>query len=77
MKKPQDWRQWALVILGLLVVTLILLVPLALIFTKALAGGLDGLGKGQILGQSKADRLKPAQIGVKPGADDRPWSVPV
>lgn len=41
MKKPQDWRQWALVILGLLVVALILLVPLALIFTKALAGGLD------------------------------------
>ncbi|MPT21311.1 MAG: sulfate ABC transporter permease subunit CysW [Pseudomonas sp.] len=41
MKKPQDWRQWALVTLGLLVVALILLVPLALIFTKALAGGLD------------------------------------
>ncbi|RRV22627.1 sulfate ABC transporter permease subunit CysW [Pseudomonas sp. o96-267] len=41
MKKPQDWRQWALVILGLTVVALILLVPLALIFTKALAGGLD------------------------------------
>ena len=41
MKKPQDWRQWALVILGLMVVALILLVPLALIFTKALAGGLD------------------------------------
>ncbi|MDH1338890.1 sulfate ABC transporter permease subunit CysW [Ectopseudomonas oleovorans] len=41
MKKPQDWRQWALVTLGLLVVALILLVPLALIFSKALAGGLE------------------------------------
>ncbi|UYP30785.1 sulfate ABC transporter permease subunit CysW [Pseudomonas sp. Z8(2022)] len=41
MKKPQDWRQWALVVLGLAVVVVLLLMPLALIFTKALGGGLE------------------------------------
>ncbi|TBU74034.1 sulfate ABC transporter permease subunit CysW [Pseudomonas daroniae] len=39
MKKPQHWHQWLLIILGLGAVALMLLVPLALIFTKALSGG--------------------------------------
>lgn len=39
MKKPQYWHQWLLIILGLGAVALMLLVPLALIFTKALSGG--------------------------------------
>ena len=41
MKKPQHWHQWLLIGLGLSLVTLILLVPLALIFTKAFSGGLE------------------------------------
>jgi sulfate transport system permease protein len=41
MKKPQHWHQWLLIGLGLSLVTLLLLFPLALIFTKALSGGLD------------------------------------
>ncbi|ARU87305.1 sulfate ABC transporter permease subunit CysW [Pseudomonas sp. M30-35] len=40
MKKPQHWHQWLLIALGLSLVTLILLVPLLLIFSKALSGGL-------------------------------------
>ena len=40
MKKPVYWHQWLLIGLGLATVTLLLLVPLALIFTKALSGGL-------------------------------------
>jgi sulfate transport system permease protein len=40
MKKPQHWYQWLLIGLGLSLVTLILLVPLALIFSKAFSGGL-------------------------------------
>lgn len=40
MKKPQHWHQWLLIGLGLSLVTLVLLVPLALIFSKAFAGGL-------------------------------------
>ncbi len=39
MKKPVYWHQWLLIGLGLATVTLLLLVPLALIFTKALSGG--------------------------------------
>lgn len=39
MKKPQYWHQWLLIGLGLSVVALMLLVPLALIFSKALSGG--------------------------------------
>ncbi|SDH05162.1 sulfate transport system permease protein [Pseudomonas flavescens] len=39
MKKPQYWHQWLLIILGLGAVALMLLVPLALIFTRALSGG--------------------------------------
>ncbi|TBU97512.1 sulfate ABC transporter permease subunit CysW [Phytopseudomonas dryadis] len=39
MKKPQHWHQWLLIVLGLGAVALMLLVPLALIFTKALSGG--------------------------------------
>jgi sulfate transport system permease protein len=41
MKKPQHWHQWLLIALGLTLVTLMLILPLALIFTKALSGGLD------------------------------------
>ncbi|MDD1507521.1 sulfate ABC transporter permease subunit CysW [Pseudomonas sp. CNPSo 3701] len=39
MKKPQHWHQWVLIGLGLGAVSLMLLVPLALIFTRALSGG--------------------------------------
>ncbi|MFB4370138.1 MULTISPECIES: sulfate ABC transporter permease subunit CysW [unclassified Pseudomonas] len=39
MKKPQHWHQWLLIGLGLGAVALMLLVPLALIFTRALSGG--------------------------------------
>src|SRR5690606_14060819 len=41
MKKPNSWQQWLLIGLGLALVALILLVPLVLIFTRALAGGWD------------------------------------
>src|SRR5690606_36922980 len=41
MKKPDSWQQWLLIGLGLAVVALILLVPLVLIFTRALSGGWD------------------------------------
>lgn len=41
MNRPRYWHQWLLVVLGLTVVTLMLVLPLALIFSKALAGGLD------------------------------------
>jgi len=40
MKKPRHWHQWVLIGLGLLAVGLLLIVPLALIFSKALGGGL-------------------------------------
>lgn len=43
MKKPQHWHQWLLILLGLGAVALLLLVPLALIFTKALSGGWSAL----------------------------------
>lgn len=39
MKRPEHWHQWLLIGLGLACITLILLVPLALIFTKAFSGG--------------------------------------
>lgn len=39
MKKPQHWHQWLLIGLGLGAVALMLLVPLALIFTRAFSGG--------------------------------------
>lgn len=39
MKKPQDALQWALVGLGLFFVLILLVTPLALIFTQALSGG--------------------------------------
>jgi len=41
MKKPTQWHQWLLIVLGLALVGLILIVPLALIFGKALSGGWD------------------------------------
>ncbi|WP_223871634.1 hypothetical protein [Candidatus Dactylopiibacterium carminicum] len=41
MKKPRHWHQWALILLGLALATLLLIVPLALIFTQALSGGLS------------------------------------
>lgn len=41
MKKPNTWQQWLLIGLGLAVAALILLVPLVLIFTRALSGGWD------------------------------------
>ena len=43
LKKPQGWQQWLLVGLGLTLVLLLLVVPLALIFTRALSGGIDVL----------------------------------
>lgn len=43
MKKPQHWHQWLLIILGLGAVALMLLVPLTLIFAKALSGGWSAL----------------------------------
>src|SRR5690606_17270386 len=39
MKTPQNWRQWGRVGLALLCVTLLLALPVALIFRKALSGG--------------------------------------
>ncbi|MGE8499702.1 MAG: sulfate ABC transporter permease subunit CysW [Pseudomonas sp.] len=39
MKKPRSWHQWVLIGLGLLAVGLLLIVPLVLIFSKALSGG--------------------------------------
>lgn len=39
MKKPQSWHQWLLIVLGLGSVALMLVVPLVLIFSKALSGG--------------------------------------
>ncbi|HTO18691.1 MAG TPA: sulfate ABC transporter permease subunit CysW [Pseudomonas sp.] len=39
MKKPHSWQQWLLIGLGLAVVAVILLVPLVLIFSRALSGG--------------------------------------
>lgn len=41
MKKPQNWQQWSLIGLALACVTLLLVLPLALIFSKALSGGVD------------------------------------
>ncbi|MFT4192943.1 MAG: sulfate ABC transporter permease subunit CysW [Comamonas sp.] len=39
MKTPQSWHQWLLIALGLACAGLLLVVPLALIFTEALKGG--------------------------------------
>ena len=39
MRKPQDALQWALVSLGLFFVLILLVAPLAFIFTQALSGG--------------------------------------
>lgn len=41
MKKPRYWHQWVLIGLGVGFATLLLIVPLALIFTQALSGGWD------------------------------------
>lgn len=41
MRRPRSWHQWALVALGLACAGLLLVVPLALIFTQALKGGWD------------------------------------
>jgi sulfate transport system permease protein len=43
MQKPRGWQQWSLVGLGLVLVTLLLLLPLALIFAKAFSGGVSVL----------------------------------
>lgn len=40
-RKPTHWHQWALIGLGLVIATLLLIVPLVLIFTLALSGGWD------------------------------------
>ncbi len=42
-KKPQSWQQWSLVILGLTIATFLLVLPLVLIFSRALSGGWDML----------------------------------
>ena len=43
MQKPRGWQQWSLIGLGLVLVTLLLLLPLALIFAKAFSGGVGVL----------------------------------
>jgi sulfate transport system permease protein len=43
MQKPRGWQQWSLIGLGLACVTLLLLLPLALIFAKAFSGGVGVL----------------------------------
>ncbi|MBU4612400.1 sulfate ABC transporter permease subunit CysW [Achromobacter sp. GG226] len=42
-KKPQSWQQWSLIILGLTIATFLLVLPLVLIFSRALSGGWDML----------------------------------
>jgi len=39
MRTPQNWRQWLLIILGVGGAILLLVLPLALIFARALSGG--------------------------------------
>ncbi|MFA4912937.1 MAG: sulfate ABC transporter permease subunit CysW [Burkholderiaceae bacterium] len=39
MHRPQNWRQWALIVLGATGAVLLLVLPLALIFARALSGG--------------------------------------
>lgn len=39
MQKPTRWHQWALIGLGMVVATILLIVPLVLIFSQALSGG--------------------------------------
>lgn len=41
MRRPDSWRQWVLIGLGAVVAILLLVVPLALIFSQALKGGWD------------------------------------
>jgi len=41
MNRPQNWRQWALIVLGACGALLLLVLPLALIFARALSGGWD------------------------------------
>ncbi len=41
MKKPRNWKQWSLVGVAALLALLLLVLPLALIFTRALAGGIE------------------------------------
>ncbi len=43
MKKAQGWRQWSLIVLGLAFVGILLVLPLALIFAKALSAGWGAL----------------------------------
>jgi len=43
MQKPRGWQQWSLIGLGLVLVTVLLLLPLALIFAKAFSGGVGVL----------------------------------
>jgi sulfate transport system permease protein len=43
MRKPHNWRQWALIAIGVAGAFLLLVLPLALIFQQALSGGLDML----------------------------------
>ncbi|GAA4331691.1 sulfate/thiosulfate ABC transporter permease CysW [Pigmentiphaga soli] len=43
MKKPEGWHQWALIGLGLLFVAVMLVLPLVLIFAKALGSGMGVL----------------------------------
>jgi sulfate transport system permease protein len=39
MRKPKNWRQWALIAIGVTGAFLLLVLPLALIFQQALSGG--------------------------------------
>jgi len=42
-KKPQSWQQWSLILLGMTIATFLLVLPLVLIFSRALSGGWDML----------------------------------
>ncbi len=43
MRKPTGWQQWALIALGLILVVLMLVLPVILIFTKALSAGVGAM----------------------------------
>lgn len=45
MRTPQNWRQWLLIILGVGGAILLLVLPLALIFVRALSGGWELLAE--------------------------------
>lgn len=62
MHKPQNWRQWALIFLGVTGAILLLVLPLALIFARALSGGWDMLVSN--LGESDMQHAIALTVGV-------------